>query len=106
VKLMLIRGTEIKPEPPVTPVGMGKSTRGVELASVDDLDQRQANRYRGLQRFFAWLVEEGVIRVSPTSRMKPPHLPDKPPAVLREEELLRLLDDISKSSRSSGKGSE
>ena len=41
VKLMFIRGTEIEPEPPVTPVGMGKSTRGVELASVDDLDERQ-----------------------------------------------------------------
>ena len=41
VKLMFIRGTEIKPEPPVTPTGMGKSTRGVELASVDDLDKRQ-----------------------------------------------------------------
>ena len=42
VKLMFIRGTELKPEPPVTPVGMGKSTRGVELGSVDDLDERQA----------------------------------------------------------------
>lgn len=41
VKLMFIRGTEIEPEPPVTPVGMGKATRGVELASVDDLDERQ-----------------------------------------------------------------
>ena len=41
MKLMFIRGTEIKPEPPVTPIGMGKSTRGVELASVDDLDKRQ-----------------------------------------------------------------
>jgi hypothetical protein len=41
VKLMFIRGTEIVPEPPVTPIGMGKSTRGVELASVDDLDERQ-----------------------------------------------------------------
>ena len=41
VKLMFIRGTEIKPEPPVTPIGMGKSTRGVELASLDDLDKRQ-----------------------------------------------------------------
>lgn len=30
VKLMFIRGTEIEPEPPVTPTGMGKSTRGVE----------------------------------------------------------------------------
>ena len=27
VKLMFIRGTEIKPEPPVTPIGMGKATR-------------------------------------------------------------------------------
>ena len=42
VKLMFIRGTELKPEPPVTPVGMGKSTRGVEPASVEDLDERQA----------------------------------------------------------------
>src|SRR5213595_2346540 len=41
VKLMFIRGTEIKPEPPVTPIGMGKSTRGVELASADDFDERQ-----------------------------------------------------------------
>ena len=41
VKLMFIRGTEMEPEPPVTPVGMGKHTRGVELASVDDLDERQ-----------------------------------------------------------------
>jgi hypothetical protein len=42
VKLMFIRGTELKPEPPVTPIGMGKATRGVEPASVDDLDERQA----------------------------------------------------------------
>jgi len=42
VKLMFIRGTEIEPEPPVMPIGMGKSTRGVELASVEDLDERQA----------------------------------------------------------------
>jgi len=41
LKLMFIRGTELEPEPPVTPIGMGKSTRGVELASVDDLDERQ-----------------------------------------------------------------
>jgi site-specific recombinase XerD len=50
-----------------------------------------ANRYRGLQRFFAWLVEEGEIRVSPMAKMKPPHVPDEPPAVLRDEELRRLL---------------
>jgi hypothetical protein len=41
VKLMFVNGGALKPVPPVTPVGMGKSTRGVELASVDDLDERQ-----------------------------------------------------------------
>jgi len=41
VKLMFIRGTELQPEPPVTPIGMGKQTRGVELASADDLDEGQ-----------------------------------------------------------------
>ena len=39
VKLMFIRGTELEPVPPVTPIGMGKSTRGVELATVADLDE-------------------------------------------------------------------
>jgi hypothetical protein len=42
VKLMFIRGTELEPEPPVTPIGMGKATRGVEPTSVDDLDEHQA----------------------------------------------------------------
>lgn len=38
VKLMFINGaTLLDPVPPVTPVGMGKATRGVELASVEDL---------------------------------------------------------------------
>ena len=41
VKLMFIRGTELMPEPPVTPIGMGKSTRGIELASVDDFAEIQ-----------------------------------------------------------------
>jgi TfoX/Sxy family transcriptional regulator of competence genes len=41
VKLMFINGAALDPVPPVTPVGMGKSTRGVELESVDDLDERQ-----------------------------------------------------------------
>jgi hypothetical protein len=41
VKLMFISGVTLQPVPPVTPVGMGKATRGVELASVDDLDEGQ-----------------------------------------------------------------
>jgi hypothetical protein len=42
VKLMFINGsTLLDPVPPVTPVGMGKATRGVELELLDDLDEDQ-----------------------------------------------------------------
>jgi hypothetical protein len=42
VKLMFINGVALlDPVPPVTPVGMGKTTRGVELTSVDELDEQQ-----------------------------------------------------------------
>lgn len=38
VKLMFINGADLlDPVPPVTPVGMGRATRGVELESVEDL---------------------------------------------------------------------
>ncbi|WP_026554514.1 DUF1801 domain-containing protein [Arthrobacter sp. 35W] len=39
VKLMFINGAALEPVPPVAPVGMGKSTRGVELESVDDINE-------------------------------------------------------------------
>ena len=39
VKLMFINGVNLDPVPPVTPVGMGKATRGVELTSVEHLDE-------------------------------------------------------------------
>ena len=41
VKLMFVNGAALDPVPPVTPVAMGKATRGVELQSLDDLDERQ-----------------------------------------------------------------
>jgi hypothetical protein len=42
VKLMFINGaTLLDPVPTVTPVGMGKATRGVELETVEDLDEGQ-----------------------------------------------------------------
>jgi hypothetical protein len=41
VKLTFGRGTALTPVPPVTPIGMGKDSRGVDLASVGDLDARQ-----------------------------------------------------------------
>jgi len=41
VKLVFGRGTSLTPEPPVTPIGMGKASRGVDLESIDDLDEQQ-----------------------------------------------------------------
>ena len=41
VKLVFGRGTSLTPVPPATPIGMGKASRGVDLASLDDIDERQ-----------------------------------------------------------------
>jgi len=41
VKLTFGRGTSLTPVPPVTPIGMGKASRGVDLESLEDLDERQ-----------------------------------------------------------------
>lgn len=41
VKLVFVNGVVLTPVPPVTPVAMGKATRGVEIESVEDLDERQ-----------------------------------------------------------------
>jgi len=41
VKLAFGRGTSLTPVPPETPIGMGKDTRGVNIDSVDDIDEPQ-----------------------------------------------------------------
>jgi hypothetical protein len=50
LKLMFIRGNELQPEPPVTPLRMGKATRGVELTAMDELDEDQV---------VSWMVQSG-----------------------------------------------
>lgn len=52
VKLMFVNGVALEPVPPVTPVAMGKSTRGVELESVHDLDERQVA---------AWMIQVAAV---------------------------------------------
>ena len=41
VKLMFVNGVTLQPVPPVTPVAMGKATRGVELTRAEDIDEGQ-----------------------------------------------------------------
>lgn len=50
-----------------------------------------ANRFRGLQRFFGWLAEEGDIADNPMARMRVPKVPEQPPAVLSVDQLRALL---------------
>src|SRR3954470_8094282 len=52
VKVMFVNGAALTPVPPVAPVAMGKSTRGVELKSVDDLDERQ---------IAAWMIQVAAV---------------------------------------------
>lgn len=50
-----------------------------------------SNRYRALQAFFKWAVEEGEITVSPMVNMRPPRVPEDPPPILTEDDLRRLI---------------
>lgn len=50
-----------------------------------------ANRYRSLQQFFKFLVEDGEIRESPMAWMQVPKIPEEAPDVLGEDELRKLL---------------
>ncbi len=52
VKLMFVNGVNLSPVPPVTPVAMGKATRGVELTALEDLDEEQ---------LAAWMVQAAAV---------------------------------------------
>jgi site-specific recombinase XerD len=67
----------------------------VEAFITDQLERLRpasaANRYRSLQQFFRWLVDEGELRESPMARMHPPAVPEIPPPVIREDQLDALI---------------
>ncbi len=54
------------------------------------------NRYRGLQAFFNFLLEDGDIKRSPMEHIKPPQIIETSPAVLKEDDLGRLLATCDK----------
>ena len=65
--------------------GMPRDVAGIRREHVESFIEDQlarlkpasaANRYRSLQQFFRWLVDEGEIRETPMARMKPPTIPD------------------------------
>jgi site-specific recombinase XerD len=71
------------------------------LVALQDAGRRPAsvaNRYRSLQQFFRWLVEDDEIGVSPMAKMRPPAVPVQPPEVLQPEHLKALLKECEGSS--------
>ncbi|MFC1935531.1 tyrosine-type recombinase/integrase [Chloroflexota bacterium] len=83
------------------PQDLGKIRREHIETFIEDLLARWKpatanNRYRGLQAFWKWAVDEGEIKESPMARMKPPRIPEAPPDVLRQEQLKALLATCDK----------
>jgi site-specific recombinase XerD len=54
-----------------------------------------ATRYRSLQQFFRWLLDEGEIDASPMAKMRPPIIPEQPVPVLPDDQVRRLLDSCA-----------
>ena len=52
VKLTFGRGTSLTPEPPMTPIGMGRTSRGVDLASLDEIDE---------PRIVSWMEQAAAL---------------------------------------------
>ena len=50
-----------------------------------------ANKFRSLQQFFRWLLEEGEITEGPMRNMRPPHVPEEPVPILSEGQLRSLF---------------
>lgn len=48
-------------------------------------------QFRALQQFFKWLVAEEELTSSPMAKLRPPIVPEEPPAVLTLEKVARLL---------------
>lgn len=72
----------------------------VDRAAVEDwigslLETRSAatanNRYRAVQQWFAWMVEEDELAVSPLAKMRPPQVPEQQTEVLSVEQIRALL---------------
>ncbi|CAI7977973.1 Integrase family protein [Frankia sp. Hr75.2] len=62
--------------------------RGMSPATV-------SSRYRAVQQFFAWCVDEEEIDRSPTERMKSPTVPERPVPVVGEEDIRTLLASLN-----------
>ena len=87
--------------------GMPQSASDIKREQAESflvylLEERQLasasvnNRYRGLQAFLNFLLEDGDIKRSPMEHIKPPQIIETSPPVLKEDDLGRLLATCDK----------
>src|SRR3954470_11252159 len=75
-------------------------TRGdIEDFLGDQLSRHRATtaagRYRNLQQFYRWAVDEELVEISPMAGLRPPSVPETPIPVLDESSIGRLLATMS-----------
>jgi site-specific recombinase XerD len=82
------------------PASVASIRRADVEAYIEDLLSRWKpstanNRYRGLQQFFRWCVQEGEVPASPMANMRPPRVPESPPPILSPDALRQLIGTCS-----------
>lgn len=85
----------------------GIAREHVESFIADSLDKWTAStghsRYAGLQQFFKWAEDEGLIKDSPMAKMRPPKIPEQPVPILRDDDLRKLLAVVEKDTSYAGR---
>jgi site-specific recombinase XerD len=54
-----------------------------------------AVRFRSIQQFYRWALDEELVQASPMTGLRPPAIPDEPVAVLDETTLSKLLSSMN-----------
>lgn len=82
----------LDPAPPIAAVSRQQLEEFMAAFQIGHQPGYVAIHYRGLRRFFNWLVEEEELAASPMKRIKLPKVPDEPPTVLDLGQLRKLLE--------------
>jgi site-specific recombinase XerD len=71
----------------------------IEDFLTDQLERHRptsvAVRFRSLQQFYRWMIDEGLVHTSPMTGLRPPSVPEEPVAVLDDATITRLLTSMN-----------
>lgn len=63
----------------------------IDLERLGRSQATRANYYRGVQRFYRWAADEGIIGASPMDGMKPPKVDDVPVPIPPKDDIRQVL---------------